>query len=60
VVAVVSLKAGQQVDAATLIAHAKAHIAPFKVPKQVLFVESLPRNASGKLLKRKLRDQYAG
>ena len=58
VVAVVSLKAGQQVDAATLIAHAKAHIAPFKVPKQVSFVETLPRNASGKLLKRTLRDQY--
>lgn len=59
VVAVVSLKAGQQVDAEALIAHVKAHIAPFKVPKRVFFVESLPRNASGKLLKRELRQQYA-
>lgn len=59
VVAVVSLKAGQQVDAEALIAHAKAHIASFKVPKRVFFVESLPRNASGKLLKRELRQQYA-
>ncbi|TAL91909.1 MAG: acyl-CoA synthetase, partial [Rhodanobacter sp.] len=59
VVAVVTLKAGQQADAEALIAHAKAHIAPFKVPKRVLIVESLPRTASGKLLKRELRNQYA-
>jgi fatty-acyl-CoA synthase len=59
VVAVVSLKAGQQVCAEELIAHAKAHIAPFKVPKRVFFLTSLPRNASGKLLKRELRQQYA-
>ncbi|MEO8169827.1 MAG: acyl-CoA synthetase, partial [Oxalobacteraceae bacterium] len=60
VIAVVSLKAGQQVDATALIAHAKARIAPFKVPKRVFFVESMPRTASGKLLKRELRRQYNG
>lgn len=38
-----------------LIAHVKERIAPFKVPKQVVFVDELPRNQSGKLLKRELR-----
>ena len=38
-----------------LIAHVKKQIAPFKVPKRVVFVEELPRNQSGKLLKRELR-----
>ena len=59
VAAIVTLKTGQHADAAALIAHAKAHIAPFKVPKRILIVESLPRTASGKLLKRELRKQYA-
>jgi fatty-acyl-CoA synthase len=59
IVAVVTLKVGQQVDAATLIAHAKQHIASFKTPKQVFFVDAMPRTASGKLLKRTLRKQYA-
>lgn len=39
----------------TLIAHVKEQIAPFKVPKRVVFVDELPRNQSGKLLKRELR-----
>ena len=43
-----------------LIAHVKANLAKYKVPKSVHFVDDLPRNASGKLLKRVLRDQLAG
>ncbi|MFH9401199.1 acyl-CoA synthetase [Streptomyces sp. NPDC017638] len=43
-----------------LIAHVKARIAPFKAPKRVLFVPELPRNASGKILKRELRDRFGG
>ena len=38
--------------------HARAHLAAFKVPKRVVFVDDLPRNASGKLLKRQLREQF--
>jgi fatty-acyl-CoA synthase len=38
-----------------LIGHVKDRIAPFKVPKQIRFVPELPRNQSGKLLKRDLR-----
>lgn len=60
VVAVVSLKQGVRASAEDIIAHAREHLAPFKVPKQVFFVEDMPRNASGKLLKRELRRIYAG
>ncbi|WP_029136482.1 acyl-CoA synthetase [Nakamurella lactea] len=57
VTAVVVLQAGATVDEAELIAHAKLSLAGFKVPKRVHFVDELPRNQSGKLLKRVLRDQ---
>jgi acyl-CoA synthetase (AMP-forming)/AMP-acid ligase II len=43
-----------------LIAFCRSHLAGFKCPKSVDFVEELPRLPSGKLLKRKLRDQYDG
>ncbi|MEU5772827.1 acyl-CoA synthetase [Streptomyces venezuelae] len=42
-----------------LITHARGKLARFKVPKRVVFVDELPRNASGKILKRELRDLYA-
>ncbi|MEZ3161200.1 acyl-CoA synthetase [Microbacterium sp. BWT-B31] len=45
----------QLVEDIDVIAHVKGRIAPFKVPKRVVFVEELPRNQSGKLLKRELR-----
>ena len=45
-----------EVSAEELIGHARGRLAGFKVPKRVVFVDSLPRNASGKLLKRVLRD----
>ena len=38
-----------------LVAHVREHLAPFKVPKSVRVVAELPRNASGKILKRELR-----
>ncbi|MFI7501579.1 acyl-CoA synthetase [Streptomyces sp. NPDC049687] len=41
-----------------LVAHAREKLAPFKAPKRVLFVDELPRNASGKILKRELRDRF--
>nr|WP_289038099.1 fatty acyl-CoA synthetase [uncultured Allobacillus sp.] len=39
-----------------IIQHVKENLASFKVPKQVELVDELPRNASGKILKRQLRD----
>ena len=55
VTAVVVLKDGSEVSAQELIDHVKGRIAPFKVPKTVTFLDELPRNQSGKLLKRALR-----
>jgi malonyl-CoA/methylmalonyl-CoA synthetase len=46
-------------DEATVIAHCKAKLAAFKVPKRVLLVTELPRNAMGKVQKKLLRDQHA-
>ena len=42
-----------------LIAFARERLAAHKVPKSVHFVDELPKNASGKLLKRELRDQLS-
>ncbi|MEU6533981.1 acyl-CoA synthetase [Streptomyces sp. NPDC046928] len=48
-----------QVTEAELIEHAREKLAHFKAPKRVVFVDGLPRNASGKILKRELRDRFA-
>ncbi|MFF0031237.1 acyl-CoA synthetase [Streptomyces avermitilis] len=48
-----------EVTEAELLAHAREELAHFKAPKRVLFVDELPRNASGKILKRELRDRFA-
>ncbi len=58
VTAVVVVKAGQTLDEAAVIAHCKRHMAHFKVPKRVVFTDALPKNPSGKLLKRELRKKY--
>ena len=42
-----------------ILAFARERIAGYKVPKSVQFVEALPRNASGKVLKRQLREAIA-
>jgi fatty-acyl-CoA synthase len=47
-----------EVTEAELVAHAREKLAHFKAPKRVLFVDELPRNASGKILKRELRDRF--
>jgi acyl-CoA synthetase (AMP-forming)/AMP-acid ligase II len=41
-----------------IIAFCKSNMASYKAPKSVEFVEALPKNPSGKILKRVLRDQY--
>ncbi|MFJ2748226.1 fatty acyl-CoA synthetase [Streptomyces sp. NPDC087297] len=48
-----------EVTEAELMAFAREKLAHFKAPKRVLFVDALPRNASGKILKRELRDRFA-
>ncbi|WP_405941083.1 fatty acyl-CoA synthetase [Streptomyces sp. NBC_00207] len=48
-----------EVTEAELMTYARERLAHFKAPKRVLFVDALPRNASGKILKRELRDRFA-
>ncbi|WP_405801375.1 fatty acyl-CoA synthetase [Streptomyces sp. NBC_01506] len=48
-----------EVTEGELLDHARQKLAHFKAPKKVLFVTELPRNASGKILKRELRDRFA-
>ena len=55
VVAVVVPRPGQALDEATVLAHCAQQLAGFKTPKKVIFAEALPKNPSGKLLKRLLR-----
>lgn len=58
-VAVVVLKQDTELDYQTLAAHCRGQLAGFKVPKELHIVETLPRNPSGKVLKRVLRDRFA-
>ncbi len=57
--AVVVLNEGATLTEDEVIAHCREHIAGYKRPRYVTFVDELPRNASGKILKRQLRDEYA-
>jgi malonyl-CoA/methylmalonyl-CoA synthetase len=59
VTAVVVARSGHAVHESEIIAALKADIAGFKVPKRVHVVESLPRNAMGKVEKKTLRERYS-
>jgi len=56
--AVVTTKKGASATAEELIAFCKENLAGYKAPKSVEFVDSLPKNPSGKILKRELREKY--
>lgn len=57
--AVVALKEGAQATAEDIIQFCEGRLASYKKPKSVRFVDELPRNPSGKILKVELRSQYA-
>jgi acyl-CoA synthetase (AMP-forming)/AMP-acid ligase II len=57
--AVLVLKPGATFDAADMDAHLRTRIGGFKIPKSYEIVTALPRNASGKVLRRHLREQFA-
>ena len=56
--AVVVMKPGKQATSSDIINFTRERIAGFKTPKTVDFMEALPRNPSGKILRRNLRDPY--
>ena len=56
--AIVVMKQGKQATASDIINFTRERIAGFKTPKSVEFIEALPRNPSGKILRRHLRDPY--
>lgn len=59
VVAAVVPRDGVSLTEDDLLAYCRAHLAGFKTPKRIFFVDSLPKNPSGKLLKRLLRERFA-
>ena len=55
--AFVVIRSGVEITAQELTAHVKANLAAYKSPREVEFLDELPRNATGKVLKRDLRDR---
>jgi fatty-acyl-CoA synthase len=60
VVAVVVPKSGAALDESSVLEHCRTQLAGYKVPKAVVISDALPKNPSGKILKRELRTAYAG
>ena len=58
--AVIALKPGATLDRETVISHCSGRLARFKVPNDIAIVDALPRNATGKVLKRELRARLLG
>jgi fatty-acyl-CoA synthase/long-chain acyl-CoA synthetase len=56
--AMVVARSGSGLNEPKLIEFARRHLAGYKVPRSVKFIEEVPRNASGKILKRVMRDPY--
>ncbi|MFV0306597.1 MAG: class I adenylate-forming enzyme family protein [Desertimonas sp.] len=58
VVAAVTLAAGTELDDTDLEAHCRAHLAGYKVPRDIKVVEAIPRNAAGKVVRREVRERW--
>jgi long-chain acyl-CoA synthetase len=56
--ACIKLEDGALLDPAEVQAHVREHLAGYKVPKVVEFLDELPREDSGKIFKRKLKEPY--
>jgi fatty-acyl-CoA synthase len=57
-IALIVLKAGAHAGEMELIEHCRTHLAHYKCPRAVEFVENLPKTGTGKVLKRDLRKKY--
>ncbi|WP_315773215.1 MULTISPECIES: acyl-CoA synthetase [unclassified Bradyrhizobium] len=60
VVAMVVVKSGCELTEEAVLKQASSRLATFKTPKRIVFVDALPKNPSGKLLKRQLREAHSG
>ena len=58
VAAVIKLKAGTSAIEEEMIAHCRANLSSFKIPKKIIFVDELPKTPTGKILKRDMRQTY--
>ncbi|GAB3076319.1 AMP-binding protein [Nocardioides zeae] len=58
VTAVVELKPGRSLDEDAVVAHCRSSLSGVKTPKQIVFVDQLPRSANGKVLKRDVRQRF--
>jgi fatty-acyl-CoA synthase len=56
--AIIVIKPDHTLGEADIVAHCRRHLAAFKVPRKVIFANSLPKGSTGKTLKRQLRDTY--
>jgi len=56
--AIVKLKEGEELTEAELIEWCKGKIGKFKIPRSVVFSDTIPRTPTGKILKRELREKY--
>lgn len=59
VAAVVVPKKGVVLGEKEIITHCKEKLAGFKCPKKIIIVDKLPKNPSGKILKRELKEKYS-
>ncbi len=58
VTAVLTLKAGMEIDQKELSRYLKKQLSTFKVPKEYITINQFPKSAAGKILKRELREQF--
>ena len=58
--ACVVLRAGQSASEVELFDLLRQHLAPYKVPKSIVFLDALPLSGMGKILKRELRARFGG
>ena len=58
-VAVVVARHDTETDESELIEHLSGHVTKFKIPARIVFLDELPKNSTGKIQKRALRDRFA-
>ncbi|MBV8163188.1 MAG: long-chain-fatty-acid--CoA ligase [Candidatus Eremiobacteraeota bacterium] len=56
--AIVVRKPGVSLDEAQILSHCRSHLAHFKAPRRVFFLDALPKGGTGKILKRELRQRF--